>query len=302
MPTNFNTLPNRNIYQPTINTSTVFNPVKKETAQQPQTEKGISKKALVGIGASLAAAATVGILLAKGNFRQAKQLAEHIDFKEAKTMDEAVQFAKENLGVKLQIGDNLDVANFLNEIFVDVNNKMKGKAVLPKKVKMQATNATDGLEGFASWNTKRVLKLGSDFEAIVNIGKEKGLTLKECIEYYKEFSKDKDPNFITRAIYHELGHANHKNFMKMRRLPELKADGNKDTHLTEEFLQDVKDNKVVHDFFDKNTSTRLDDGTIYSLSSPAEFVADTFSFKMLGKSIPEEVEKIYQKFGGPVIG
>lgn len=88
----------------------------------------------------------------------------------------------------------------------------------------------------------------------------------------------------------------------MRRLPELKADGNKDTHLTEEFLQDVKDNKVVHDFFDKNTSTRLDDGTIYSLSSPAEFVADTFSFKMLDKSIPEEVEKIYQKFGGPVIG
>ena len=113
MPTNFNTLPNRNIYQPTINTSTVSNPVKKETAQQPQTEKGISKKALVGIGASLAAAATVGILLAKGSFRQAKQLAEHIDFKEAKTMDEAVQFAKENLGVKLQIGDNLDVANFL---------------------------------------------------------------------------------------------------------------------------------------------------------------------------------------------
>lgn len=33
MPTNFNTLPNRNIYQPTINTSTVSNPVKKETAQ-----------------------------------------------------------------------------------------------------------------------------------------------------------------------------------------------------------------------------------------------------------------------------
>lgn len=300
MPTNFNTLPNGNVYQPTINTSTVSNPVKKETAQKPQTEKGISKKALVGIGASLAAAATVGILLAKGDFRQAKQLAEHIDFKEAKTMDEAVQFAKENLGVKLQIGDNLDVANFLNEIFVDVNNKMKGKAVLPKKVKMESVTSSDGYEAFGFYDKKGNMKLGKTFINIVDLSRKKGVSFKE---FANEISKKaNDETVITRMLYHELGHANHKNFMKMRRLPELKADGNKDTHLTEEFLQDVKDNKIVHDFFDKNTSTRLDDGTIYSLSSPAEFVADTFSFKMLGKSIPEEVEKIYQKFGGPVIG
>ena len=110
-----------------------------------------------------------------------------------------------------------------------------------------------------------------------------------------------DNEYFTRAIYHEIGHANHKNHLKMLRLSELKAIGYKDTHYTDEFLQAVKDNKIVTDFFEHNTVSRLANGTLNALSSPAEFVADTFSLKMLGKTIPKEVETIYQKYGGPLV-
>ena len=41
---------------------------------------------------------------------------------------------------------------------------------------------------------------------------------------------------------------------------------------------------------------------IYGLTSPAEFVAETFSLKVQGIPIPKEVETLYQKYGGPKVG
>ena len=55
----------------------------------------------------------------KGKVSKAKQLAEHIEFREAKTFEEAQLFAKENFGINLQIDNNVEVANFLNKIFVN---------------------------------------------------------------------------------------------------------------------------------------------------------------------------------------
>ncbi len=41
---------------------------------------------------------------------------------------------------------------------------------------------------------------------------------------------------------------------------------------------------------------------IYGLTSPAEFVAETFSLNVQGTPIPKEVETLYQKYGGPKVG
>ena len=81
------------------NNRSVTKPNKPESAK-PQQSRGLSNKAMLRIGAGIVAAATIGILIAKGNFSQAKQLAEHIDFKKAETLEDAIKFGQEHLGIK----------------------------------------------------------------------------------------------------------------------------------------------------------------------------------------------------------
>ena len=66
-------------------------------------------------------------------FFNIKQLPEHIDFKEAKTLDEALQYGKTFLNIEYKAGKygwNVDAVNFINRSIVDVSNAMKGKSYL----------------------------------------------------------------------------------------------------------------------------------------------------------------------------
>ncbi len=252
----------------------------------------------IGIGAAIAVGVagigTAVYCLTKGKVgsKYVRQLAEHIEFKPATTMDEAVKFAKEQLGVTLKVEDNLTAANFINELLTNVNNKMKGKSVLPRKIVFNRNlTSADSLEGYASWsNNRKRLSFGpafiKEFEAVQQTGKS-------FLNVLGEYAK-KDPygaQYRIKAIYHEIGHANHfkncKNADKMLRLEELKSNGIKDTHFTEEFLNEVKNNDIVKKFHCE-----------YALTSPAEFIADTFAYKIMGKEIPKEVEELYVKYGG----
>lgn len=60
-------------------------------------------------------------------------LPEKIEFKEAKTLEEAIKFAKETLGIK-QVDKEftLDALNIANKGIVDVSNANKGKLFLPR--------------------------------------------------------------------------------------------------------------------------------------------------------------------------
>lgn len=258
-------------------------------------KQGLSNGAKWGIGVGVVAG--LGILAyaltrGKTGAKQVQQLAEHIEFKPATTMDEAVKFAKEQLGVTLKVEDNLTAANFVNELLTNLNNKMKGKSVLPRKVMFNRNlTSADGLEGYASWsNSSKRFSFGpafiKEFEAAQQTGKS-------FMDLLGEYAK-KDPynaQYRIKAIYHEIGHANHfencKNAEKMLRLEELNANGVKDKHFTEEFLSEVKNSDVVKKFH-----------CAYALTSPAEFVADTFAYKIMGKQIPKEVEELYVKYGG----
>ena len=64
-----------------------------------------------------------------------QQLAEHIDFKEAKTVEEGIKFAKEVLKIGEVKGNfTLDAINFANRGIVKVSNANKGKLFIPKKM------------------------------------------------------------------------------------------------------------------------------------------------------------------------
>ena len=66
---------------------------------------------------------------------QLVNLAEHIDFKEAKTVEEGIKFAKD----VLKIGEvegifTLDAINYANRGLVDISNANKGHLFMPKKI------------------------------------------------------------------------------------------------------------------------------------------------------------------------
>ena len=86
---------------------------KAQTTQSVE-PKGLSTSPKVGIGAAALGAITIGVLSAKGKFSQAKQLAEHIDFKPATTVKEAKQFAKDNFSVNIKF-DDIGMINYINE-------------------------------------------------------------------------------------------------------------------------------------------------------------------------------------------
>lgn len=100
-----------------------------------------NKNLLLGIGAGLAAAGSIGTviyLIMHGKVGKATQLAEHIDFKPAQTIEEAIQFGKDNLKIKKYKGfteNDLEVLNFINEGLTNVSNKLKGTIRLPKTIK-----------------------------------------------------------------------------------------------------------------------------------------------------------------------
>lgn len=101
--------------------------------QQPQKE-GLSTGAKLGLGAGvvlgLGALAYV-LTRGKAGSKQVQQLAEHIEFQEAKTMEEAIKFAKDKFNVvytnNAQQNMPLELANMINKGLTQFNNTVKGK-------------------------------------------------------------------------------------------------------------------------------------------------------------------------------
>ena len=113
-----------------------------------QTEKkGLStgQKWAIGIGSALAGLVIAGILISRHETSKLKKLyeqnmvfqnlAEKIDFKEAKTVEEGIKFAKDVLKVgEVDKNFTLDAINFANKGLVEVSNANKGKLFIPKKL------------------------------------------------------------------------------------------------------------------------------------------------------------------------
>ncbi len=103
------------------------------TAKKPEEEKKTGKKLAIAAGAALGIAA-IGLIV-RGRLKAVTKLAEHIDFTPAKTMEEAREFARTHLKIKkFDTADDLEFANWVNEGLVNINNRYKGRAYMPKEV------------------------------------------------------------------------------------------------------------------------------------------------------------------------
>lgn len=291
-----------------------FNRNSSQIIQQPDTfsynttkvqQKGLSSGAKWGLGTlAVASLATLAYVLSKGKVgsKQTKQLAEQIEFKESKTMDEAKKFAKENFGIKLDFEDNLFAANFINESCVNVSNAMKGKAHFPKKIDFGIINNNKNVAGGYSHisNVLTLRNVGKEInnsEMRINFYDAFNKTLKtqnSYLEYSKKLHQNNDIfNNMRLTIYHELGHCNHyaicKDYEKMGKLKELEYNFISDKSITNEFLN----NKTIQE-----TAGKISD---YAKESPSEFVAETFAQLIEGKKLSEDVIALYKKYGGPDI-
>lgn len=129
-------------------------------------KKGVDKKKLgkgIAIGLGIVAVAAGAILLKKKNdSKKLTQLAENIEFKAAESLDDAIKFGKEHLGIKNYEGfkeANLDVVNWVNEGLVRTTNAAKGKVLMPKVVSYQSLGETTLA---AATRDKKYLKVNSD--------------------------------------------------------------------------------------------------------------------------------------------
>ena len=113
----------------------------------PTKKKKRSLLARIGIGVAIGTTALLGImtLVSRGQTKFLtklykekmvfKELPEKINFKEAKTLDEAIKFSKEVLGIeKIDNKISLEALNYANKGIVDVSNANKGKLFIPKEI------------------------------------------------------------------------------------------------------------------------------------------------------------------------
>ena len=118
-----------------------------EHVQAKPKKEGLSTGAKWGIGLGLTALAVGGYLLTRGRAKvkpstlTTEQIAEklkitelpaHIDFKEAKTLEEAIRYSKDVLKIS-NVDDNfsLEALNWVNRGLTDVSNANKGRAKMP---------------------------------------------------------------------------------------------------------------------------------------------------------------------------
>lgn len=266
-------------------------------------KEGLSDGAKWGVGLGLTALGAIGLYAVsrgRAGSKSVKQLAEHIEFKPAKTVEEAKKFAQETFGIKLDLGDNLFAANFVNESCVNVSNKMKGKAYFPKKIEFGTVGNSEAPGGFCK--SKNLITIdcknsfentgGVDFYSIFN----KNLNEKYLGDYSKFIEEKGGLGIIPtmrQLIFHELGHCNHasicKDYRKMGKLKELDFNYITDKSITNEFLN----TKYIQE-----TAGKVSD---YAKESPLEFVAETFAGLVEGKKFSDNVMALYKKYGGPAL-
>lgn len=185
-------------------------------------KKSTAKKWGILTGAALGLAAA-GLII-KGRLKAVTQLAEHIDFTPAKTMEEAKEFAKQHLKIKkFDTANDLDLANWVNEGLVNINNKYKGKAHMPKEVRPTSQN------------------LKSSAIASMRLGVDKGFSMKAIltvnVDYFNNAHKSIDKqlkDFRFQLIPRKDG----GNDIKMSLLPFFNTDKLLDImNLSEKFVE-----------------------------------------------------------------
>lgn len=232
------------------------------------------KKAMVTLGA-VGTGILAAKLLLKGKVKEAVKLAKHIEYQKATNIEEALNFAKNTLGVELKNVKNLHVANFINENLVKLSNKTKGEVALPKSIKI--TKTTKGLAG--RYNPLKDSVSLSELKWNDEFG-----------NYIKnnQFKWFQDENLT--VLYHEIGHKQHiKNVGVFKTLYSSKDYKQKVNTIKQELLE----------YLGQGVDTTAP-AILHYISAPGETFAQTFSLTMQGKPPKGKIADLYKQLGGKI--
>ena len=284
------------------------------TLKEQMVPKRIDKKKLAisfAAGVGISAAIVGGIMYKrKIDTKSIKKLAENIDFINCDTLDDAIKFGKEHLGIKNYKGfkeADLDVVNWINEGLVRVNNASKGKAKMPneiiyeniKDIKIAGTMSPDGTLTISK-NHIKVIKdsIKSLFQKDQVEQCVSTLNNKNNFKYWENTFinyANKHPEMAKKigkanatcsfgTIYHEMGHLQHlantnSNFVEI------------ETKYADLFKNSIETAKKVSD---------------YATTESTEFVAECFTKlcyakQQGGKQLEPDVLELYKKLGGFMI-
>ena len=163
--------------QPNVNLQTPPDTVSFKATEHTQTKpkkEGLSIGAKWGLGAlALAGIGTAVYFATRGKVgaKQAQQLAEHIEFKPAKTVEEAKKFAKKNLGLEWS-GElkekDLELINYVNDWVCRGYNAKKFNIVKPDVAGSLEGTGVDGL--FAALKDGNKNLIGIKTDKIIQLG------------------------------------------------------------------------------------------------------------------------------------
>lgn len=285
---------------------------------------------LIGSGILVTGASIGATLMAlkKINSRCFKKLAPKIEYKEAKTLQEAKEYAKNHLQIRKIEGfkeEDLDFLNWINEGLTYLSNKKNGEVLMPNKIKM--TDIIKGKTMLDGTLTEIAGQMGGFFGGDTLTLSKKALHKRrkeeiDILKLYSEYCKN-DPekmnyktihSTVTKIIkdrkikpsdldittnnfdivLHEMGHLyHHKHATKLYENLNLGRES-----LTKKYQsEDVKQALRAIDLF--NTSKGITSKmSKYAQNSPQEFVAEVFSATMAGIKMPDDILDLYKKLGG----
>ena len=253
-----------------------------------------------------------------------KKLDPNIKFYKANTIEEAKNYAKNTLGIKKFLIDDLEYANWINEGLTNISNKFKGEVYLPSKISF-----TNKKRGIASYNPlkdeicinkKNIEKHVSNFDS--NFGLDLYSTLRDYNwgKGYKEFSKlleksQKDIKSLSvfeklslldsfDCIAEIIAQAERKDFNKDKSEHEINKFGCVYRNPFNTIYHEMghcfayKSRPLWENLLNNYTKNSLIEGfkiPYYDKSQIPEFIACIFAGKMQGETYSEEIENLFEK-------
>ena len=205
---------------------------------------------------------------------------DHIIAPELKSIKQMKQFNKSAFGIKVFDVQDVEFGKFLTDGMTNFYNKTGGQFRVPKNVIVCDLPNSNGYMMYEP--TKDILAISKKHvEKFREIATGNGETLEQVLHKWgkKKFDGTATSMYekgLYQELFHELGHKVHSTVCK--NYCNLGLDWSK-----KEF-QDIA-SKVSQ----------------YSKNNPEEFVAETFSMLVQGKTLPEDVLQLYKKCGGPII-
>ena len=214
------------------------------------------------------------------------KLEENIEFKKAKTIEEAKKFAKEKLGIKKFKINDLEYANWINEGLTNISNRFKGEVYFPQKIKFHSYDRKGALADYGvAFDTIRInTKAYNSTESLTFFEKYSLVGSIYKVKQRLKQLENKNPNEINtnginmygniyqnefETIYHEVGHCFD---FKSKALIDILIDRFK-------HKKDLKP-LTLPNYPKKNT---------------LEFVASIFAGIMQGEKYQDDVMNLYKK-------